>query len=67
MSGTSEVVVDRYSVGFQLKLHLVKVILGGNAEDSDEVWFGEECLAVVYHGETHIGSGGVILNYIDNM
>ena len=38
--GTSEVEVDRKSVVFKIKLHLVKGIAGKNSKDSGGVRFG---------------------------
>ena len=52
---------------FSFKLHLTKGIVGGNAVDFGEVRFGGEGTAVVYHGDDHVGSGGIILSYISNM
>ena len=43
-SGTSEVRVDIKSVGFELKLYLVKGIIGGNIENSGESRFGNNVL-----------------------
>ena len=34
--------------------------------DSGEVRFGEEGLAVVYHGDTHVGVRGIIISCIAN-
>ena len=66
VSGTSDVKVDRKRVVFKHKLHLVKSIVGGNADDYGEVRFWEEGLTVVYRGDTHCGAGGIILSYISN-
>ena len=66
VSGTSDVGVDRNSVGFYLKLHLVKVIVVGYAKDSGEVPSREEVLAIFEHGDAHVGSGVIILSYISN-
>ena len=66
VSGISKVRVDRKSIFLNLKLHLVKIIVGGSSEDYGEVWFGEEGLEVVYRGYTHGRSGGIIISYIDN-
>ena len=44
----------------------MKRIVGGDAEDSGEVHFGEEGLAVIYRGDTHIGAGLTILSYNAN-
>ena len=44
----------------------MKGIVGRNAKDSGEVRFGEEGIAVVYHGDAHVGSGGIIISYIYN-
>ena len=41
VSGTSNIGVDRNSVAFKFKLHLVKGIVGGDSKDSGEVRFGE--------------------------
>ena len=53
MSSTSKVGVNGKRVGFYLKLDLVEGIVGGNAEDFGELYFGEEVPAVFYHGDTH--------------
>ena len=45
----------------------MKGILGGNSEDSGEIWFGEEGLVVFYHGDTHGGVRGIIISCIDNV
>ena len=45
----------------------MKGIVGGIAKDSGKVYFGEEVLVVVYHGDDHVEAGGIILIYIDNM
>ena len=66
VSGTSEFGVDRNIVDFYLKLHLMKGTVGGNAEDSGEIRFGEEGLAVVYCVDAHVGAGVIILSYISN-
>ena len=58
--------MNRKSVGFYPKLHLVKVIVGGNAKDSGDIQFWEEGLMVVYRGDTHVGVWGTILSYIAN-
>ena len=44
----------------------MKGILGGNAKDYGEVRFGEEVVVVVYHGDSHVGAGGLIISYISN-
>ena len=44
----------------------MKDIVGRNAKDSGEVRFGEEGVAVVYHGYAHVGAGGIIISYIYN-
>ena len=44
----------------------MKGIVGGNAKDYGVVCFEEEGLTVVYHGDTHVGSGKIILIYISN-
>ena len=67
ISGTSEVGVDRNIIDFWCKLHLVKVIIGGNSKNSGEVRFGEEDLAVVYHVDSHVGAGGVIIIFVADM
>ena len=66
MSGTYEFRMDRKRNSFYLRLHLVKGIVGRNAEDYGEVRFGEEGLEVVYHGDNHVGTGEKILRYITN-
>ena len=66
VSGTSDVGLNGKSIGFYIKLHLVKGILGGNAEDSGEIRFGEEGITVVYLEYTNDGVRGKILSYIDN-
>ena len=67
VNGTHKVLVNINSVGFYLKLCLVKVGVCGDAEGSGEIQFGEEGLAVVYRGYTHGGVWGIILSYIYNM
>ena len=67
VSGISKVRVDRKSIFLNLKLHLVKIIVGGSSEDYGEVWFGGEGLVEVYHGDAHVGAGGYILIYIYNI
>ena len=67
MNGTSDVGLNVNSIGFQLKLHLVKGIVGGNADDYGDIQFGKEVLAVFYCGDTHGGVWGIILSYIANM
>ena len=47
--------MNRKSIGFYIKLHLVKGIVGENGEDSVEIRFGEEFLVVVYRGDTYGG------------
>ena len=42
MSGTSEVGVNRNSVGFKLKLHLVKGTVVKNAKNSGGIQFGNK-------------------------
>ena len=44
----------------------MKGIVGGNAENSGEIRFGEESILVVYRGYDHVGAGGIILSYIYN-
>ena len=66
VNGTSKVEVNGESVGFQLKLYLVKGISGGNAECSGEIQFGEEGPAVLYRGDTHGGVWGINLSYVAN-
>ena len=41
VSGTFKIRVKRKSVGFFIKLHLVKGIVGGNSKDSSDIWFGK--------------------------
>ena len=48
VSGTYKSEVSGESVGFQIKLHLVKGIVDGNAEDYSNIQFGEEGRAVFY-------------------
>ena len=38
----------------------MKGIIFGNVNDSGDIWFGEEGLAVVYLGNNNGGLGGII-------
>ena len=66
VSGTSEVGMNINSVGFWIKFHLVKFIVGVNANDSGEISFREEGPTVVYRRDTHVGVRGMVLRYITN-
>ena len=66
VSGTSEVRMDRKSIGFYLNFHSVKGAVCGNSKGSGYIWFGEDGLAVVYRGDTCGGLGGVLLSCIAN-
>ena len=66
MSVTYDVGLDGESIGFYIELNLVKGIIGGNAEDSDEIRFGIEVIVVVYRGDTCVGVRVIILSYIYN-
>ena len=66
MSGTSQNGLNGKRVDFQLKLHLVKGIVGGNSENSGDIRFGEEGLDLIYHVDTHGGSQEIIIMYIYN-
>ena len=44
----------------------MKGIIFGNVNDSGDIWFGEEGLAVVYLGNNNGGLGGIIKRYIAN-
>ena len=67
VNGTHKVLVNINSVGFYLKLCLVKVGVCGDAEGSGEIQFGEEGLAVVYCGYTPGVLWGMIISYTANM
>ena len=45
---------------------MAKGIIGRNAKDSGEFWFGEEGLTVVYCGYAHVESGVITLGYVYN-
>ena len=66
VSGNSKVGVNRNIIGFYLKLNLVNVVVGGNAEDCGEIHFGEEGIAVVYCGDTHGVVRGINISFIAN-
>ena len=66
VSGNSKVGVNRNSVGFYLKFHLVQGIVCGNAKDYGDICFREGTLEVVYRGDIHVGVRGMILSYISN-
>ena len=66
MSGNSEVGVNGESVGFLIKLYLVKGIVGGYSEDFGDIQFGEEVLSVVNQGYNRGGLQGIILSCIYN-
>ena len=52
---------------FQIKLHFMQVVVGGNANDSGEIQFGEEGIAVVQRLYTHGRVWVTIIIYIANM
>ena len=64
VNGTHKVLVNINSVGFYLKLCLVKVGVCGDAEGSGEIQFGEEGLAVVYPGYNRGRLRGIVISYI---